>query len=161
VCVQLLDLSCCELEHLPEQFTYQTRLLELNLGSNKLEDLPESMGRMTRLVVLNLSDNNLKDLPLSMGYCIGLGKIGAGINIDRNPIKSSDMLKKWKIGTDHLCDYLEKRMVSKYLSVIDIQYSTVTCADTNTSSQRQSSAEGLSPAQRAGWQTHFPAEARS
>lgn len=91
---------------------------------------------MTRLVVLNLSDNNLRDLPLSMGYCIGLGKIGAGINIDRNPIKSSDMLKKWKIGTDHLCDYLEKRMVSTYLSVhryIYI-YSVVSCTDTNASS---------------------------
>jgi len=48
-----------------------------------------------------------------LGYCIGLGKIGAGINLDRNPIKISDILKKWHIGTDHLCDYLEKRLLSK------------------------------------------------
>jgi Leucine-rich repeat (LRR) protein len=90
-----------------------TRLLELNLGSNKLEALPEDIGRMTRLVILNVSDNRLKDLPLSLGMCGGLGRLGSGINLDRNPIKSSDMLKKWKIGTDHLLDYLEKRIASK------------------------------------------------
>lgn len=86
-----------------------TRLLELNLGSNRLTSLPETLGRMSRLVILNLSDNLLEDLPLSSGLCIGLCKLGAGINIDRNPIKSSDLIKKWKIGTDHLQDFLEKR----------------------------------------------------
>eukprot|EP01119_Soliformovum_irregulare_P006010 TRINITY_DN1775_c0_g1_i1.p1 TRINITY_DN1775_c0_g1~~TRINITY_DN1775_c0_g1_i1.p1 ORF type:complete len:603 (+),score=187.01 TRINITY_DN1775_c0_g1_i1:271-1809(+) len=111
--MEVLDLSCCELTALPDQFPHMAKLLELNLGSNKLTELPENMGMMSRLVVLNLSDNDLKDLPLSMGHCIGLGKLGAGINLDRNPIKSSDMMKKWKIGTDHLCDFLEKRMISK------------------------------------------------
>lgn len=110
---QVLDLSCCELASLPEQFTYMTRLLELNLGSNKLQSLPSTIGRMTRLVMLNVSDNQLTDLPLSLGYCVGLGKLGAGINLDRNPIKSSSMLKKWNIGTDHLLDFLEKRMLGK------------------------------------------------
>jgi len=110
ISMETCDLCCCELVTLPEQFCYMTRILELNLGSNKLTILPESIGRMTRLVVLNLSDNHLTDLPLSLGYCEGLDKIGAGINIDRNPIKSSDMVKKWKIGTDHLCDYLQKRL---------------------------------------------------
>jgi hypothetical protein len=108
--LELCDMSCGELEALPEQFCYMTRLLELNLGNNKLASLPVSMGRMTRLCVLNVSDNQLKDLPLSLGYCIGLGKLGAGINIDRNPIENEKMLAKAKIGTDHLLAFLEQRM---------------------------------------------------
>jgi hypothetical protein len=110
VALELCDMSCGELEALPEQFCYMTRLLELNLGNNKLNGLPVSIGRMTRLCVLNVSDNNLKDLPLSIGYCIGLGKLGAGINIDRNPIDNEKMLAKARIGTDHLLAFLEQRM---------------------------------------------------
>jgi hypothetical protein len=109
ISMEILDLSCCELESLPEEFTFMTRVLELNLGSNKLTQLPETIGRMTRLTILNLSDNLLQDLPLSLGLCFSLGKLGAGINLDRNPIKSEEMYKKWKIGTDHLMDFLEKR----------------------------------------------------
>ena len=41
------------------------------------------MGHMTRLVVLDLSSNELSDLPVSMGHCVGLGKLGSGINIAR------------------------------------------------------------------------------
>jgi hypothetical protein len=110
IALELCDMSCGELEALPEQFCYMTRLLELNLGNNKLNGLPVSIGRMTRLCVLNVSDNNLKDLPLSIGYCIGLGKLGAGINIDRNPIDNEKMLAKARIGTDHLLAFLEQRM---------------------------------------------------
>lgn len=76
--------------------------MELNLASNQLTELPASIGRLSRLVRLNLSDNKLTDLPLSMGYCIGLGKIGAGVNLERNPIKDNAMLDKYRIGTDHL-----------------------------------------------------------
>lgn len=105
-----MDLSSCNLASIPGEFTYMTRLMELNLASNRLSELPSSFGRLSRLVRLNLSDNQLTDLPLSLGYCIGLGKIGAGISLERNPIKDSAMLQKYAIGTDHLADYLEKRM---------------------------------------------------
>ena len=108
--LEVLDLSCCELESLPEQFCYMTRLMELNLGNNQLKALPQTIGRMSRLVVLNLSDNQLDDLPLTMGYCQGLGKLGAGINLSRNPIKSEQMLAKWNVGTDHLVQFLEMRL---------------------------------------------------
>jgi len=88
-----------------------TKLLELNLATNDLKELPQSIGRMTRLVTLNLSDNKLTDLPLSLGYCVGLSKIGAGINMERNNITDTEMLRKYKIGSDHMHDYLEKRMI--------------------------------------------------
>eukprot|EP01116_Phalansterium_solitarium_P002113 TRINITY_DN11963_c0_g1_i1.p1 TRINITY_DN11963_c0_g1~~TRINITY_DN11963_c0_g1_i1.p1 ORF type:complete len:355 (-),score=124.12 TRINITY_DN11963_c0_g1_i1:29-1093(-) len=84
-------------------------MLELNLATNRIDMLPYGIGHLSRLVVLNLSDNLLTDLPVSIGLCQGLGQIGSGINLDRNPIQDSSMLKKWKIGTDHLLDYLEKR----------------------------------------------------
>jgi len=71
------------------------------------------MGRMTRLVTLNLSDNQLHDLPLSLGYCYGLAKFGAGINLERNPIEDQEMIKKFRIGPDHMVDFLEKRMQIK------------------------------------------------
>eukprot|EP01111_Echinosteliopsis_oligospora_P015993 TRINITY_DN6506_c0_g1_i1.p1 TRINITY_DN6506_c0_g1~~TRINITY_DN6506_c0_g1_i1.p1 ORF type:complete len:521 (+),score=162.80 TRINITY_DN6506_c0_g1_i1:258-1820(+) len=108
--LEVLDLSNCSISALPEEFTLCTRLMELNLGNNKLVSLPEGIGRMTRLVNLNVMDNNLPDLPRSLGYCVGLGKIGSGIAIARNPIKVPDMLKKYEIGVDHLLLWLEKRI---------------------------------------------------
>jgi hypothetical protein len=38
------------------------------------------------------------------------GKIGSGILLDRNPISSPELMKKYKIGTDHLVDFLAKRL---------------------------------------------------
>ncbi|EFA76392.1 C2 domain-containing protein [Heterostelium album PN500] len=108
--LEMLDANGCQLVKLPEEFPQMTRLLELNLGNNKLVELPSLIGRMTRLVVLNIMDNRLTDLPLSIGYCFGLGKIGAGINIEGNPINSDEIISKYKIGNDHLMDHLEKRM---------------------------------------------------
>lgn len=66
---------------------------------------------MTRLTLLNVADNQLKDLPLSIGMCRGLGRLGAGINISRNPLKDQILFEKFNVGPDHLCDYLEKRMI--------------------------------------------------
>ncbi|EGG16185.1 C2 domain-containing protein [Cavenderia fasciculata] len=111
--LEVLDANGCQLIKLPDEFTQLTRLLELNLGNNKLIELPEQIGRMTRLVVLNIMDNKLTDLPLSIGYCHALGKLGAGINIEGNPISSDEIKQKYKIGNDHLMDYLEKRMAIK------------------------------------------------
>ena len=62
--------------------------MELNLSSNALTAIPEGFGRMTRLVVLDLSSNQLTDLPIALGHCVGLGKLGSGINIAGNPIQS-------------------------------------------------------------------------
>jgi len=62
-------------------------------------------------VTLNIADNKLEDLPLSMGFCIGLSKFGAGINLERNQIRDSEMIKKYQIGPDHMVDFLEKRML--------------------------------------------------
>jgi len=106
--MEILDMSCCMLKKLPDEFTGMTRLLELNLGTNKLEILTSSMGKLSRLVTLNLCDNLLADLPVSMGYCIGL----KSCHIDRNPITDPELFRKYRIGTDHLVDYLEKRLDS-------------------------------------------------
>lgn len=104
--MEVLDMSCCLLKKLPDEFTQMTRLLELNLGTNKLEILPNSMGKLSRLVSLNLCDNVLADLPVSMGYCVGL----KSCHIERNPITDPELFRKYRIGTDHLVDYLEKRL---------------------------------------------------
>lgn len=84
------------------------------MHSNELKELPQAMGRMTRLVLLNVSDNKLTDLPLTLGHCNGLAKFGAGINLERNPIQNQEMLRKYRIGPDHMYDFLEKRMLSKF-----------------------------------------------
>jgi Leucine-rich repeat (LRR) protein len=65
--------------------------------------LPNDIGRMTRLCNLNLADNELTNLPMSIGLCQGLDRLGAGFNIDRNPIGDEKMLKRFAVGTDHLC----------------------------------------------------------
>jgi C2 domain/Leucine rich repeat/Leucine Rich repeats (2 copies) len=108
--LEVVDLSCCNLTSIPDQITHCTALLELNLGTNELTALPEATGKLTRLVMLNLADNQLTDLPVSMGHCRGLSKFGAGCNIERNQIADATMLQKFKVGPDHLVDYLEKRM---------------------------------------------------
>jgi len=141
ISMEVLDLSCCELTRLPEQFCYMTRLLELNLGSNRLEKLPENIGRMTRLVVLNLSDNCLRDLPLSLGLCTGLDKLGAGINLDRNPIDNPELMKKWKIGTDHLVDYLEKRIALSDKPVVFEEFPRVSFKERTTYLEKQQSKQ--------------------
>jgi len=81
-------------------------LLELNLGNNQLSKLPGDFGNMSRLVSLNLADNKLTDLPLSMGACVHLDSV----LLERNPIKDAELMRKYNIGTDHLNDYLAKRL---------------------------------------------------
>jgi hypothetical protein len=63
----MLPRSACGLAELPEEFCFQTKLIELNLSVNQLRVLPVSFGRLTRLATLNVSDNQLVDLPMSMG----------------------------------------------------------------------------------------------
>jgi len=108
--LEILNASACELVEIPEEFTMLTRLIELNLSNNQIPVIPEGVGRMTRLTVLNLMFNQLKDLPITIGFCVGLAKLGSGITIANNPIENPDMWKKYQIGTDHLFDYLEKRL---------------------------------------------------
>lgn len=107
--MEIFDLSCCGLSALPNEFTRMTQLMELNLGTNELSALPSNLGKLSRLVTLNLCDNNLRDLPISMGYCQGL----LHCYLDRNPIQDEKLLQKANMGSDHLCDYLETRMLSE------------------------------------------------
>jgi len=103
-------MSGCELTELPEEFCLMTKLIELNLSNNQIRKLPDGIGRMTRLTVLNLMFNQLPELPMSLGFCVGLGKLGSGCSIANNPIENPDMWRKYQMGTDHLFDYLEKRL---------------------------------------------------
>jgi len=104
--LEILDLSSCELAQLPDEFSGMIRLLELNLGNNRLTHLPENFGNMSRIVSLNLSDNQLVELPFTLGACVHMDSI----LIDRNPIEDETVWAKYKIGTDHLMDYLGKKM---------------------------------------------------
>lgn len=101
-----LDLSFCHLISLPNEFSNLVRLLELDLSANNLEALPSNMGNLTRLLTLNLADNKIKSLPYSMG---NLKQINL-CNIDGNPIDDPSLWKKYEMGTDHLIDYLDKKL---------------------------------------------------
>jgi len=115
--LEVLDLNGCGLCALPESFSKCTRLLELDLGCNTLEHLPHNMGRLTRLSKLTLADNLLVDLPVSMGHCRGL----RWLDLSRNPIRNEKMLERANVGTDHLVDWLERRM----FALIDFDASSV------------------------------------
>jgi len=104
--LEILDLSSCDLAVLPNDFPGMGRLLELNLGNNQLTKLPTEFGKMSRLVSLNLCDNKLTDLPVSMGACVHLDSV----ILDRNPLQDPELVRKYEIGTDHLLDYLGKRL---------------------------------------------------
>jgi Leucine-rich repeat (LRR) protein len=108
--LELIDLNGCALQKLPNDFTYLTRVMELNVGNNNLTELPQDIGRMTRLCSLNVADNALKNLPMSVGLCQALDHLGAGFNIERNPIEDEKMIQRYQVGTDHLCQYLANRL---------------------------------------------------
>jgi hypothetical protein len=69
---------------------------------------------MSRLVSLNLCDNKLTDLPLSVGACVHMDSV----ILDRNPIKDQELLRKYAIGTDHLMDYLGKRLFGTFFPFV-------------------------------------------
>lgn len=101
-----LHLNACNLTELPKYLCSLERLLEFDLGTNNLEQLPAPFGNMTRLVTLNLADNQLTDLPMSMGKCLQLDSC----QLERNPIKNEELMRKYRMGTKHVVDYLEKRL---------------------------------------------------
>jgi len=103
--MEILDMNACNLTELPEGFCGMLRLLELNLGTNKLTALPKNFGQMSRLVSLNISDNRISDLPLSMGQCQQLKTC----TLDRNPFENEQLMNKYRIGTDHMIDHLNKQ----------------------------------------------------
>ncbi len=108
--LELASFDFCQLADLPAEITYCSRLLELGLANNRLRELPRDIGRLTRLTTLNLANNQLTELPLSMGRCQALGELGAGVQLDGNPIANAQLLKARAIGPDHLMFFLEKRM---------------------------------------------------
>ncbi|XP_040209534.1 PH domain leucine-rich repeat-containing protein phosphatase 1 isoform X2 [Rana temporaria] len=72
--ISSVDLSCCNLEHLPENLFYSQDLTHLNLKQNVLRLIPYSVDegtlddlqRFTKLRSLNLSNNNLGEFPLAV-----------------------------------------------------------------------------------------------
>jgi len=103
-------LSCCQISSLPPQFGFMFRLMELNLGCNQLKSLPESLGLLTKLCSLNISDNHLTDLPVTLGLIYNIQKVDAA----NNCFESENLKKRMDMGTNHLLDFLEKRMATNY-----------------------------------------------
>jgi len=70
-----------------------------------------------------------------------LDKLGAGINLDRNPIDNLELVKKWKIGTDHLVDYLEKRIALSDKPVVFEEFPRVSFKERTTYLEKQQSKQ--------------------
>ncbi len=66
---QILDLAGCKLKQLPDQITYLSKLVELDVSANLLESLPAAIGLLPRLNELKAINNALTDLPVSIA-CI-------------------------------------------------------------------------------------------
>ncbi|XP_068092863.1 PH domain leucine-rich repeat-containing protein phosphatase 1 [Hyperolius riggenbachi] len=70
--ISSVDLSCCNLEYLPENLYYSQDLTHLNLKQNVLRLSPavegtlDGLQRFTKLKSLNLSNNNLGEFPLAV-----------------------------------------------------------------------------------------------
>jgi hypothetical protein len=110
VALELANFDFCQITSLCSEITLCSRLLDLGLHKNRLRELPRDFGRLTRLTTLNISENQLTDLPISMGRCRALGELGAGVQLDGNPIQNASIIKARGIGPDHLMFFLEKRM---------------------------------------------------
>lgn len=80
--VNMLDLSCNQLNKLPDNFGSLASLTRLDLRSNKLQSLPQSIGKLSRLTYLNVSNNFLtsEGLPPSLGSLTSLKTLNLGLN---------------------------------------------------------------------------------
>lgn len=146
--LEVMDLSACQLTVLPDDFTLLTRLMELNLASNRLAQLPQAVGRMTRLVRLDLSDNRLSDLPLSAGHLTGLQTL----MVQGNPIRNQRLLEKFSIGSDHLVDYLERRMMEYLADHPSVDLQELDALRVKTSAQVQMRSGGVAASAAGGGQ---------
>jgi Leucine-rich repeat (LRR) protein len=75
-----LNLSCNELNALPNSIGGLTKLESLNLSGNELTALPESIGGLSQLQTLLLSCNQLTTLPESIGKLTQLGTLEISSN---------------------------------------------------------------------------------
>lgn len=99
-----LDLSCNQLERLPESITTCKRLQLLFLTDNQLGQLPESLDKLKNLRKLFLSYNNLTSLPETIGSCTRLEKLRVSSNYIQYMPKS--IVKLWQQKEGRLDEFL-------------------------------------------------------
>jgi len=73
--IRELNISQCELEHLPEQIALLTSLLTLNVSQNRLKELPPALGQCAMLISLDCNDNALTTVPAAIGCLTELAKL--------------------------------------------------------------------------------------
>uniref|UniRef100_H3DN11 Disease resistance R13L4/SHOC-2-like LRR domain-containing protein n=1 Tax=Tetraodon nigroviridis TaxID=99883 RepID=H3DN11_TETNG len=80
--VNMLDLSCNQINKLPDNIGNLKSLTRLDLRSNKLQALPQSIGNLSQLTYLNASNNFLtaEGLPPSIGSLTNLKTLNLGLN---------------------------------------------------------------------------------
>lgn len=80
--VNMLDLSCNQLNRLPDNIGNLKSLTRLDVRSNKLQSLPQSIGNLSQLAHLNVSNNFLtaQGLPASIGSLTNLKTLNLGLN---------------------------------------------------------------------------------
>jgi len=92
-----LDLSCCELEYIPDEVFDLTHLTVLTLGgrfneSNRIQELPTEISRLENLQVLDLRNNRLQKLPEEISQLKNLQRLDLSNNrLKQFPKKISDL----------------------------------------------------------------------
>jgi hypothetical protein len=91
---QNIDLSCMEIESLPNEFYLLKNLLNVNLSNNKLTQIDKSIENLKNLTELNLENNNISTLPIEITNVPNLAKI----KLENNPIYNylKDFQYNWK-----------------------------------------------------------------
>ncbi|GIY11575.1 leucine-rich repeat-containing protein 59 [Caerostris darwini] len=109
-----LDISCNNIQTIPNDFATLTHLVKIDLSKNKLTELPTNFGNLSNLQYLDLYGNQITNLPVSFGKLKNL----RWLDLKNNPLEPKLKNVAGDCLNEKECQECAKRVVA-YMQSID------------------------------------------